>query len=167
VRAVSLLAEVGEYFAELIDGPAAGDPAPPSPDEVDYQRVVAGLGAALKDKHPRVRAAAAWALWKSVKDDGREGPVLAEVLARGDRKTREVAATSLGEMGKKAKGATRALRLALKDKLPRVRVEAALALWKVTRRAKLAAPMLLKCSRTRTRLSGGGRPRRSARSNAE
>jgi HEAT repeat protein len=113
------------------------------------------LAEALADPVETVRVEAALALWLITQNDEIAFPVLFEVLsepiAKGEsnekRESREKAALSLGQMGKKAAGAVAVLIETTKYNDTRVRLAAAYALGKIGPSAKLAIPALIQMLR--------------------
>jgi len=91
---------------------------------------VAALVEALQDKDPHARLVAAKALW-SIEKSQLALPVLSAGLTAGPFDSRCWAAKALSEMGPAAKDAVPALRNALKDEDPLVRIDAACALWHI------------------------------------
>lgn len=127
---------------------------------------VPGLARALGD--PELRAAAAHAL-RGIGHEAREAvPALLAALDDGGNAEADLAAWdqgwawertspnswkgptlsmligALGRVGPEAKAAAPRLKQLLRDKQPRVRLTAALALWRVTARDDLAVPVILK-----------------------
>lgn len=117
------------------------------------------LHKALEDKDSHMRVAAAEAIWKVSQQSKEALPVLLTALKekspppsppRGgivrlddSMLVRWKAARVLADMGPAAKEAVPALRTAAGDRSPEVRVEAALALWKVDRQADAAVEALI------------------------
>ncbi len=105
---------------------------------------VADLTATLKDKEPFVRGVAATALWDVAKK--KEGlDELVRLLNDDNPTLRRWAATTLGLRGPEARETVPALEKAIRDPHPVVRVEAANALWTITRKeetCRLLASML-------------------------
>jgi HEAT repeat protein len=100
------------------------------------------LKKALEDKDQAVAIEAAWALWR-VSADASGTEVLASACS-ADNVGRVLRAIQvLGEIGPKAEAAAKALRVALKHKLPAVGRAAAVALYRVTGSDKEALPVLL------------------------
>lgn len=94
--------------------------------------VVPLLGTALKDPMPSVRRTAALALTMVGADAKPAAPALHEALKDPTSMVRMLAATALGQIGPDAREAIPTLRRVMEgDRDPEVRVNAALALWKV------------------------------------
>jgi HEAT repeat protein len=100
------------------------------------------LAAALKDKDPRVIAAAAWALGKLGKAAARSVPALVRLLKHGDPMVCVSAAEALGRIGVGKREVVHGLRRLLTHKENEVKVEAAWALGKLGPRARAAVPAL-------------------------
>jgi HEAT repeat protein len=102
---------------------------------------------ALLDKTPRddeyVRGGAAWALGRIGPKAAAAVPVLMETItSQGHLSVRRNSAAALGGIGAAAKPAVAVLEAALEDKDVTVRVNAAVALWRIDRHAK-AMPALV------------------------
>ncbi|MER6911684.1 hypothetical protein ABT354_08440 [Streptomyces sp. NPDC000594] len=115
-------------------GPAAGEAAPELRALLARSRRTGGHGGAFA-----VRVAGA--LWAVGRDPDAVLPVLRTTLA-SDTGARRAAAGVLGTMGPAAWEAVPELRLALRAADPGTRVDAALALWRVTGAAEPAWPVL-------------------------
>lgn len=117
------------------------------------------LREAMTDLSPPVRLVGARAVWKVSQQSKDVLPVLVAVLKDTSRPPgsvggierldegmllRREAAQALGEMGPDATEAVLALIVATEDRAPEVRVEAALALWKVDRQAERPVTTLTK-----------------------
>ena len=98
--------------------------------------VLPALTAALADELPERRRVAAYALGTMGPSASGASEALAKALTHPDAATRQLAARALGKIGPAAKSALPNLEETLNDKMPSVRIEAALATWLVSMQAK-------------------------------
>ncbi|MFD7614958.1 HEAT repeat domain-containing protein [Streptomyces sp. NPDC059828] len=102
------------------------------------------LRALLGSTNPSVATAAARALWAVAGDDAAAAvlPLLLELLTADGPDERRSAAAALGCLGPRAVTAAPALRALLGSRERWLRMDAAIALWRVTREARDALPVL-------------------------
>jgi HEAT repeat protein len=109
---------------------------------------VPALRSVIHDGYPEGNLLIAEALWRITRSAKESLPVLVRAL-RGSppwqytEHAQERAARILGALGPRAKPAVPALRTALRDKEPEVRMAAAGALWNVTGSARVSVPILI------------------------
>lgn len=120
----------------------------------EAEKAILPLSGALKDKDGLVRVAAALALWKIEGKTNRVVPVLIQTLKAEDAASYApaAAAEALGEIGPPARAAVPALSAALKHNSRGLRIAAAGALWKITRKAQPAVAVFIRALQDRDSL---------------
>jgi HEAT repeat protein len=103
----------------------------------------------LEDSHPEYRLLAARALWHVDFHPAELLPVLLTALQDRNETVRDAAAHLLGEIGRPAFPAAGALHERLKDPAPYVRVDAAVALWRIEGNLDDVLPLLIRIIRDR------------------
>jgi HEAT repeat protein len=121
---------------------------------VDAKSALPDLTSALKDKDGHVKVAAAFALYKIGGKTEPAVPVLIQTLNRGDETfySPHSAARTLGRIGPPAKAAVPHLTAALSKDNRGLRICAAGALWKITKKPEPALPVLIQALQDGTSL---------------
>src|SRR5262249_16305809 len=107
-------------------------------------KAVPALLPLLEDPDPGVRQAAAVALWRvDQKRKAKVLPVLVEAVRGASSYPQLGVFQTLAQIGPEAKEALPALRLALASQSPLVRLEAAVAVWRIEGKAEGVVPVLV------------------------